>query len=231
MKKITVISVVVSVLLTAGTSLIVMRAACQKLGPIGRTQELVERLDSTYCEEHIFPMVIRDLRRASLLNVYRWEGEITLGDTLRGGGLFRPELGMKLTIYLAVNCWIDLSCFSANDISTVCRDGIPSEIILLLPAPTLSPVEILSIHEYPLHIRRMDNAGEEISLLRESLINTAIADFQDESILNNILGRAKQNAEDRIRALVEPILASEGLYVTVRLQFGTAGTAVSESRN
>lgn len=231
MKKITRISVVVSVLLTAGACLIAMRAACQKHSPIRVAEELVERLDSTYCEEHIFPMVVRDLRRASLLNAYRWEGEVTLGDTLRGGGLFRPELGMKITIYLAVNCWIDLSCFSANDISTVYRDGIPSEIILLLPSPTLSPVEILQIHEYPLHIMYMDNAGEEISLLRESLIRTAIAEFQDESIRNNILGRAKQNAEDRIRALVEPILASEGLYVTVRLQFGTAGAVVSESRN
>lgn len=43
--------------------------------------------------------------------------------------------------------------------------------------------------------------------------------------------RAACHAEDRIRAQVEPILASEGLYVTVRLQFGTAGTAISQSRN
>jgi hypothetical protein len=117
---------------------------------------------------------------------------------------------MELTIYLAVNCWIDLSCLGANDIYTVCRDGVPSEIILLLPAPTLSPVEIHNIHEYPLQIRRMDNSGEDISLQRESFINTAIADFQDESIRNNIPGRAKQNAEDRIRHWSNPSLRPRG---------------------
>lgn len=231
MKKLTWSSMIFAVLLTAGAGLIATRAACHKHGIKNRLQTLAGRMDSTYCEEHVFPMVVRDLRRTAFLNVYRREDESTQGDTLRGGGLFRPELGMRITIYMGVNCWIDLSNFSLQDISAVYRDGVPTEIILLLPRPTLSPVEIIHIHEYPLHIRRMDNAGAEIALLRESLINTAKANFLDESIRYNILGRAKQNAEDRIRALVEPILASEGLHVTVRLEFGSPGTDFSENRN
>jgi hypothetical protein len=225
MEKLTIMSVIMALVLLAGAALVMIKTEYDKNISLPAIFEKVSNsIDSTFCEERVYPMIVEEISSVLLLDAYQMEDCVTEGDTIFGNRVlfYQPRLGMQIAFTLRVNCCIDLGNFSREDMTVVSGDNAPGEIIIRLPEPTLFPVEIISTSEAPLYIRNMDNAAEEIAQLRQTITQNATTRFLEEAVQDNIIGKAKQSAEDTIRGIVEDVMEREGFPGTVRVVFGSA---------
>lgn len=216
--KLSIVSTLATILLCAGAVAVVVDASCDRNSPEELLGKLNQSADETTCVQMVFPLIVSEITEVSLLHSFRFEDMVTVGDTI--SGTLGSRLGMRITYHLALNVFVDLNDFGADDVVMRSEEGSPLEITIYLPQPAFSPVEVIETIEHPLYTRNTDNSGEDIALMREYLLQNAKSTFQMNAMEANALGRAKQSAAETIQLLVEGILANHGISAAVRVEFG-----------